>query len=490
MHQRRYPRSARRSNRLVLVLLTVSLAACTSAASDGRPSIVLFVVDTLRADAVSAYGRVTGTTPNLDRLAAEGLLYTHAYAPAPWTLPSHSSLFTGLRADQHGVGIHGAFRLPDDVSTLAERLRDAGYETAGFSENSIVSHDFNLDQGFEDLRTMSPEDFAREVEQPGSSLFSTVELVGAWAKQRKRDRPFFLFVNVMDAHEPYSVRAKNFFLTPERAPHAASLDQSPRVCARGLTAHDIAVLNGLYLGDVAAADAKAAAVREQLKAAGYEANVITVVTSDHGQLLGEHGLVNHQFSVHEQLLRVPLIVHGLGNPAASIDEPVDLIDVVPSILAWTGVAAASSGLPGRVLPTAARAATDAPRDLVAMFGDWVGLLSREMPAWIGNGANETASARQRTCTPEDHVSGDMVALMRYPYKLIWYQRYVAELYDIRADPDEHDNIAATDPAPLATLQAALSALKAESPMLSSAPAQPGAPDPNVGKALKSLGYVE
>jgi arylsulfatase A-like enzyme len=493
MHQRGPVPGARRSTAAALALagivLSWSAASCSSVPRDGRPSVVLLVVDTLRADAVSAYGRVNGTTSNLDRLAAEGLVYAHAYAPAPWTLPSHASLLTGLRADQHGIGIHGAFRLPDDLSTLAEKLHEAGYETIGFSENSIVDSDFGMDQGFDSLQTMSPEDLAREIEKPGSSAFSIVDLVGAWAKQRKRDRPFFLFLNVMDAHEPYFVRERNFFLPAELAGRAASVDQSPRVCTGGLSAQDIDVLRGLYLGDVAAADAKAAGLLAALAAAGYGEDVVTIVTSDHGQHLGEHGIVNHQFSVREQLLRVPLIVHGLKSPHASIEEPVDLIDVMPSILAWTG-AGAVAGLPGRTLPVAGASSAPPVGDVVVLFGDWIGSFSKDMRPWIVKGAAETASARERTCAPEHRVRGDMVAFVRWPHKLIRYQSFPPELYDVHADPEEQTDLSKTDSATLAALQAALDALGTQSDLLRFPAAQPSALDPNARKALESLGYVE
>src|SRR5262245_9771618 len=115
---------------------------------DARPSFVLAVLDTMRADAVSCYGSVAGTTPTLDRLAAGGLRYTRAFAQAHWTLPSHATLFTGLAPSRHGVD----WRRPEatgDLTTLAERLRDGGYETVGVSENPWVTSAFHLDQGFE-----------------------------------------------------------------------------------------------------------------------------------------------------------------------------------------------------------------------------------------------------------------------------------------------------------------------------------------------------
>ena len=107
------------------------------------------MIDTLRADAVSAYGAVEGTTPSFDALASRGLLYERAYAPSPWTLPSHASLLTGFEVDRHGVGVAGRMGLRAEFTTLAERLSEAGYQTVGFSENPLVSDLFGFDQGFE-----------------------------------------------------------------------------------------------------------------------------------------------------------------------------------------------------------------------------------------------------------------------------------------------------------------------------------------------------
>ncbi len=140
---------------LAIVLITGLLAGpvAADASSDRRPSILLLVVDTLRADAVAAYGKLQGTTPRLDGLASEGLLYRNAYASAPWTIPSHATLFTGLRPDEHRVAMPGQGTLPESFTTIAERLGEAGYQTAALSENMAVSDLFQLLQGFEFRKT-------------------------------------------------------------------------------------------------------------------------------------------------------------------------------------------------------------------------------------------------------------------------------------------------------------------------------------------------
>ena len=208
-----------------------AVLATESAKLDERPSIVLIVIDTLRANAVSAYGAVEGTTPFIDALAAEGILYRHAYASSSWTLPSHATLLTGLRVDEHRAGMPGRAVLPEDIITLAERLQAAGYDTAGISENIIVSDVFNLLQGFDHRRSSYYH------EQKGEIPLEAVPEIREWLAQRQSDRPFFLFVNLIDAHVPYTIRDTNPFvpsrfetsIPPSELPSAAS--RPPRLAA-------------------------------------------------------------------------------------------------------------------------------------------------------------------------------------------------------------------------------------------------------------------
>jgi len=175
-------------------------------AADSQPSILLLVVDTLRSDAVSAYGSVEGTTPTIDRLAADGLRYEHAYSPSSWTLPSHATLLSGLGPDEHRTGMPGRAVLPESVVTLAERLGAAGYETAAISENILVSDVFAPLQGFEYRRS------SRYDEKRGEIPIDAVSEVREWFAPRDGTRPFFLFVNLIDAHVPYTIRRENRFV--------------------------------------------------------------------------------------------------------------------------------------------------------------------------------------------------------------------------------------------------------------------------------------
>ncbi|HYD50369.1 MAG TPA: sulfatase [Terriglobales bacterium] len=473
------------------VLVAAIVAGCQSravrrpvAAADA-PSIVVVVVDTLRADAVSAYGEVSGTTPNIDALAERGLRYQHAYAPAPWSIPSHVSLFSGLGPERHGIGLRNRAVAPEELKMLAERLRDAGYETAGFVENTLISAPFGMEQGFDHFRARSLEQTVADMYHPGSTDFSIAAEIEHWVAQRDKSRPFFVFVNLFDAHEPYPVRDENPFLpagvTKERA---SGVEQSlNRICDRLPPAEELAILRGLYLGDVAAADALVGKVHQLTTTAAGDRQLISVVTSDHGEHLGEHRLIDHSYTVYNPALRIPLIVSGVRDiDPAVIDARVTLTDVTASVLQWANVPA--DDIDGVPLPRGA-VLGDEGRALLSMLQDIA-----PPPDWpfevVPLDENADAEAREH-CGSEDRVFGEMVAVIRYPYKLNWYARYPAQLYNIEEDPREEFDLASAHPDVVerlsSTAQQKIRAGQLGGP-------EPVAIDSKAREALRVLGYED
>ena len=412
---------------------------------DPRPSILLVVIDTLRADAVSAYGAIEGTTPAFDALASEGLLYARAYAPSPWTLPSHASLLTGFGPGRHGVGIAGRMGLRAELATLAERLAGAGYQTASFSENPLISDLFGFEQGFERFAARTIEDAMKEENKPGSGQFDIVDEMTAFAATRDRERPFFVFVNLFDPHTPYLVREENRFVdpgvsvgdswTPDDLKNAAY-----RICDRVPSAEDLKILHGLYLGDVAETDAKLGKTEAIARRAAGEGPLIVVATSDHGEHFGEHRLLSHEFSVRAPVLHIPLVVHGIPDASAGeIDFPVTLEDVSASVLDWAGVEIPPE-FGGRPLPIRDSVPDRSNVDLVAVYSDATSKESSNGEERLS--FSEDAQNRKRSnCWASDPVYGDMVALTRWPFKLIWFEKYPAELYDLSWDPMERSDLA-------------------------------------------------
>jgi arylsulfatase A-like enzyme len=447
-----------------------------AASGDGRPSILLVVIDTVRADAVSAYGAVEGTTPVFDSLAAEGTLYGRAFAPSSWTLPSHATLFTGLGVGRHGVGVHGREALDESLVTLAERLAEAGYHTSAISENSVVSEPFGLARGFEHFSALP-------IDPAAGSRYDALAELESWARVGPPS-PFFLFVNLYDAHFPYTVRDENLFV-PEgvtsgtarsvQNPRAVGITEAVGICDRLPPRDEQAILRGLYLGDVQQADRKLGRVLEV--AEGLANELVTVVVSDHGEHLGEHALMGHEFSVRNVALHVPLVVRGAADlsPGRS-DVPVTLSDVAASILTWGGITVPGD-FDGRPLPPPGAAAPE--RSIVAVYGDgpW------ELPEGIYFAKRDRR--RRADCRPEHRVFGDLHAVTRFPFKLILTPGQPAELFDLSWDPEERSNIAAHRPELVADLQREMEEFRELTTRQ-----DPVTPDPKALEALRALGYLD
>jgi arylsulfatase A-like enzyme len=335
-----------------------------------------------------------------------------------------------------------------EFTTLAERLSAAGYQTAGFSENPLVSDLFGFEQGFERFAAITVDDVFNEDERPGGLQFDIVEAVAAFAAERDRNRPFFIFVNLFDPHSPYRDREPNRFLgsgvSIGDSWTADALEASPnQICDRLPSPEDLKRLHGLYLGDVAAADAKLGKIAAIAREAA-EGALITVATADHGEHFGEHRLLDHEFSVRAPVLNIPLAVHGLPDaPASRISSPVTLVDVAASVLSWAG-AEISSELVGRPMPTRASEADGPDVDLLAVYSDE----KLEVPEnWEEDlePAEAARDTKRSACWPSDRVFGDMAALTRWPFKLIWFENYPAELYDLSWDPLERSDLAELRP---------------------------------------------
>jgi arylsulfatase A-like enzyme len=467
----------RRAHRL-LVALALALLSCAGE-STSRPSILLFVLDTTRADAVSAYGAVADTTPTMDSLARAGLLYRNAYAQAPWTLPSHATLFTGLLPSQHRIGWNRT-RASDALMTLAEVLRDEGYETFGISENPWVTALSNLDQGF--------DNFIEKLD----TRYDLEPLLERWLGNRTPKRPFFLFINLIDPHAPYRVRERNAFLPEGVSPQAArKIPQNPDryFCSASDHSGALEVLHGAYLDEVLEGDAKLGRVLEQLENAGMSESLVTIVTSDHGEHFGEHERVSHQFSVRDELLRVPLIVHGLeGVTPAAIDAPVQLADVFPTVLGWLD-RDAPEGLISRPLPVSDEVGADAARAIIAEYDAPEPNPPPEEPRVFGTWRS-AARRWANQCDTGHRARGDMRALVRNGFKLIWYEEYPAELYAIDVDPREQQDLATLRAPLVADLSRELDRLVGRpSQGAESGPTHNPVP-PDVRKRLEELGYLE
>lgn len=309
--------------------------------------VVLIVIDTLRADHVSSYGYARRTSPALDAFARDSVTYANAISPGTWTVPAHGSLFTGRWPSFHGAErVPGARNLATplnpEVPTLAELLSAAGFRTAAFVANSAyVSRVLGFDRGFAEFFDHNLN-VATDVENA----------VRAWLP---RDQRLFLFLNVLDPHEPYEPPPPFDQRFPGKRPELGTMMTVLVYGGTPVTSDLQAHFVSQYDGEIAFADESLGRILRELKRAGRYDGALIVVTSDHGELLGEHGLAGHGFAPYEQLLHVPLVVklpqqHRRGE---RVDRRVSTMSVFPAILAAAGVAP-PSGAQARPLDDAAQ----------------------------------------------------------------------------------------------------------------------------------------
>jgi arylsulfatase A-like enzyme/Tfp pilus assembly protein PilF len=275
-----------------------------------RTSVLLVTIDTLRADHVGAYGAADAQTPRLDALAEAGTRFETAIASTPLTLPSHASLLTGLDPPHHGVRHNGVYHLDDGVETLAERFREAGYATGAVTGAVVLARRYGLDQGFEsyDDHTSSRRSGAGGFLERNASQVTDRAI--EWLS--RAPRPYFLWVHYYDPHHDYR----------PPPPFAERFAASP------------------YDGEIAYVDAQLGRLLDTLERRGSQRETLILVTSDHGESLGEHGESTHAYTLYDAVLRVPLILAGPRVPRGRVVESlVRAVDVAPTLLALAALPA-------------------------------------------------------------------------------------------------------------------------------------------------------
>jgi len=286
-------------------------------------NLLLITLDTTRADHLGCYGYSAAGTPTIDRLARHGVRFANTTAPAPLTLPSHSTLLTGLEVPRHGVRNNGTFRLGPEHTTLAETLRTAGYRTGAFVGSFVLDSRYGLDQGFEryddDVNSAGRDaESGRFHERPADQV---TDATLRWLEGEVDPRePFFAWVHYFDPHAPHD--------PPER--FAEMHEGRP------------------YDGEVSFVDAEIGRILEHLSNRELLDRTLVVVTADHGEGLGDHGERSHSLLIYESTMHVPLI---FSNPVLFDEEWVaelrlaGLVDLVPSTLGLLGIDA-PEGLDG------------------------------------------------------------------------------------------------------------------------------------------------
>ncbi len=430
--------------------LLLALAACTPPAPAPTPgaNVLLVTLDTVRADALGAYGNRTTPTPNLDRLAREGVRFDAAYTVTPLTIPAHASIFTGLAPPRHGVRDNGDLFLGDDATTLAEVLKARGYATMASVGAEVTSHHWGFHQGFDaffDKMGVGSGSHRFTVERRADGV---VRDALAWLRPRVEatatNPPWFAWVHLYDAHDPYR--------PPE--PYATTWAADP------------------YAGEVAWVDAQVGELLAGLEKLGALEDTWVVAVADHGESLGEHGEATHGVLLYEAVTRVPLLVRPptgtrwVPKDGAVVDQPTSLVDVMPTVLAALDVPA-PAGLDGQNL---------------------LGLLG-------GGGTRATDDAPARAVYAESlyawrHFGWAPQYLLVTPTHALLDSTH-PELYT-RADATQATDLAGTDPGTLAALREQLRALQAEmakAPALTAIRAGSGAGSAERVAMLEALGYL-
>jgi arylsulfatase A-like enzyme/Tfp pilus assembly protein PilF len=393
-------------------------------------NLLLITLDTIRADRLGCYGYSAAETPNLDRLAKQGVLFERAYAQVPMTLPSHCSIMTGRYPKELGVHVNGRNALSPSAVTLAEVFRAEQYATAAFVASFVLDSRFGLDQGFDTyddaMGTVALNNVWHQWQQPADKV---TDAALKWFSSRPDQRPFFAWVHYYDPHEPYAAPE------PFASRHADPYD-----------------------AEIAFMDAQIGRLLEGVAARSAGQQTLVVVVGDHGESLGEHGIHGHSLFLYEDVLHVPLIV---VHPSAiaqarRVDAVVEAADVFLTMLELFGLQppgdlltrSLADGLRGGKLP-------DGSAYAESLSGMWLYRL-----------------AQQRALITRDH-------------------KYISstdpELYDLKADAKETKNIAIVEKDVAGRLMSALQRRYEEIPKGDGAPV---AMDGATKAALASLGYLQ
>ena len=405
--------------------------------------VVLITIDTLRADYVGCYGSKLARTPTLDRFAAKGTRFATAIAPTPITLPSHASIMTGLEPPLHGAHTNVRFRLEDGIPTLSERFQAARFATAAFLGAMVLDRRYGLARGFD---VYDDQMGYRRI--GGSASERTADRVVDAALEWLNQAPerFFVWIHLYDPHGSYD---------PPQGFRPKRKEPIPDPEEIGILAAAAASFPPMYAGEIYFADTEIGRLLRSIQRRFGDDGTLVVVTSDHGESLGEHGVLGHGVTLYEATQRVPLLMAGPGVPAGRVvSAPVRLVDVAPTILSLVGLA-----------PLEGSSGVD--------LGPWMrGERDDPLIAYV-----ETLS------TYLDRGWSPVIGVRTDRYK---YLRTVRpELYDLAADPGETRNIAPDRASVVENLEVAL-----ERQLEGARPVRPNtAPPSEEIELLESLGYV-
>lgn len=401
----------------------------------GASNVILITLDTLRSDRLSCYGSNLVDTPNIDAFAAEGVRFTNAASTVPFTLPAHASIMTGLYPPGHGVRENVGYVLDERFSTLAEVLGAGGWATGGFVSAFVLDHRWGIGRGFEhyfdgfDLREMETANLG-SVQRDGAT---TVAAAVSWLDERPADRPFFLWLHLYDPHEPY---------TPAE-PFKSRYPGRP------------------YDAEVAYTDSLVGDFRHALEERALLDDSLVILTSDHGEGLGDHGEEFHGFFVYDSTIHVALIVRPPtgGGAGRVVDRAVSHVDLLPTVLDLVGLPVPEN-VHGRSLA----------------------------PLVAGEDVEWDRPVYSESLYPLLHYGwAPLRSLRTERFKLIDVPR--AELYDLARDPAEDQNLFGREPKLSNEMTAALGDLRQRIEIDEPSGGTEAEMDERTLAQLQALGYI-
>lgn len=391
-------------------------------------NLLIVTFDTTRADRIGCYGNDNIRTPNVDRLAREGLMFVNASAAAPVTLPAHSSIMTGLYTYHHGARANGFFTLDDGNTTLAEVLSDAGYATGAAVSAFVLESRYGINQGFVDYYDDLEEDPDRWPRMPDRPANKTTDEAIRWLEGHA-DSKFFYWVHYYDPHQPYEA--------PKEYEQPSKLE---------------------YDAEIAFADSQLGRILDLLDERGLADKTLVVVVGDHGEGLYNHDEPTHGFLLYETTLHVPLVMRcgtKLGGKTL-LTEPVSQVDIMPTVLSMLGVAC-----PENVDGVDLTRPVDSSRAIY--FETLEGLV--------------------------DHGCSPLIGVRKGSTKYLYFPRS-PELYDVSKDPFEGTDLASSRPDEDKSMHDLLTRFYGDDLEAAMMPTQVRMPTAEEMAQLKALGYAQ
>jgi len=449
-----------------------------------KPNVILIVMDAVRADHLSCYAYHRKTSPNIEKIARNGVLFENAFSAAEWSPPSHASIFTGKYPSFHRTLGRNVF-LGEDNITLADVLNLNGYLTIGMSGNMIISPEFKFDKGFQKYVVVdtpdnsfsararfigeSPKDFVRTlIYGPDRFIYRTNEIIRNFLSKHDRKKPFFMFINFYNCHAPYdpprpykklfcgSFDEPSLFIVDflskkilgktmekitdrnldiRKLNYAASDDGQYSFIGKELrvSPEEWEIIRSWYDGEISYLDHRIGELISLLEKKGYLDNTLLILTSDHGESFGEHGLATHQFGLYDSLLQVPLIMTcpGLIPSGKRISSLVSTIDIFPTVLDLLNVRGSDDTIQGRSL---------------SLFNNKKvhDFICAECGESVTNIDAGWFALQPRRPKLKEYDKG-FKCLRTKSYKYIVSSDQNEELYDIQKDPFENRNLASLHP---------------------------------------------